>query len=266
MRTNTALRVGSVLLALVVGGAVGACSNNDDDGTTAASFPKACAAQAKVVDLVSALPTGGPTSPPADKATIKAAFPPVARAITALEDAMPEQNAAVTKVLTTLKAVGKDGDASALEELDSTAADKYFYDHCADTDQDRAITAKEYEYDGGTEAVEAGVLRVKLHNAGQQLHEMVLMRVKDGSTLTKDQVMALAAQGDDAVSAKLDFVNATIAPQGQDGYLAAKVDKGSYVMVCMLPVGATSFEQLQSGQVDGPPHLSQGMMRSFTVS
>jgi hypothetical protein len=107
---------------------------------------------------------------------------------------------------------------------------------------------------------------VKLHNAGQQLHEMVLMRVKDGSTLTKDQVMALAAQGDDAVSAKLDFVNATIAPQGQDGYLAAKVDKGSYVMVCMLPVGATSFEQLQSGQVDGPPHLSQGMMRSFTVS
>jgi hypothetical protein len=266
MRTTTALRVGSVALALVAGGVIGACSNDSDSTSSATSTAEVCTAQAKVVDAVSALPTGGPGSPPADKATVKAAFPPVQRALDALDKALPDPPASVTKVLDAVRSVGKDGDASALDELDTTAADAYFYAKCESSDQDRAIGAKEYEYDGGTQPLHAGVLRVKLHNNGQQLHEMVILRSKDGSTPTKDQLVALASQGDEAIGSKFDFVNATIAPQGHDGYLAATLKKGSYVMVCMLPVGTTSFEQLQSGAADGPPHFSQGMMRTFTVN
>ena len=260
MRTNTALRVGSVLLALVAGGVVGACSNSD-------SFAKACTTQAKLNHAVGALPLGnGPDSPPGSPAEIKKAFPPVAKLIDQLDDQLPEHPAAVKDVLATLRKLGTTGDGSILEDFDTTKADAFMYDKCEGTDQERAVTAKEYEYDGGTQPINAGVVRIRLHNGGQQLHEMLILKVKDGSTPTKAEMEALAAQGDEALGAKFDFIDATLAEQGKDAYLTSTLQKGSYVAVCMLPVGATSFQALQSGSVDGPPHLSQGMMRSFTVN
>jgi hypothetical protein len=260
MRTNTALRVGSVLLALVVGGAVGACSDSN-------SFAKACGAQARLNKAFGALPLGnGPDSPPGDPAAIKKAFPPVAKLIDEVDKELPEHPASVKKVLATLRRVGATGDASILDDFDSTEADAFLYDKCEGTDQERAVTAKEYEYDGGTQAINAGVVRIKLHNGGQQLHEMLILRSKDGSTPTKAEMEALATQGDEALGAKFDFIDAALAEQGKDAYLTPTLTKGSYVAVCMLPVGATSFQALQSGSVDGPPHLSQGMMRTFTVN
>ncbi len=171
----------------------------------------------------------------------------------------------MTSALATLRSVGKDGDPTILENFDGDTFAGYFYAHCS-SDQERAITAKEYEYDGGTAPLQAGAFRVKLHNGGTQIHEMLLLKVKDGSTLTKQQIEALAAQGDSAMGAKFDFVNAALAAQGKDSYLASSLHKGSYVMLCTIPVGTTSMAQLQSGGSSGPPHFTQGMIRTFTVN
>ena len=259
MRNNTTLRVGTVVLALVAGGVVGACSNSN-------SFAKACADQAVLNHAVASLPTGGPTGPPGDAAAIKKAFPPVAKAIDQLDKDLPEHPASVKKILATLRRLGTTGDASIMDDFDSTQGDAFMYAKCDGTDQERAVTAKEYEYDGGTQAIHAGVVRIKLHNGGQQLHEMLVLKVKDGSTPTKAQMEAIAAQGDEALGAKFDFIDATLAPQGKDSYITSSLRKGSYVFVCMIPVGTTSFQQLQSGTTAGPPHLSKGMMRAFTVN
>ena len=40
------------------------------------------------------------------------------------------------------------------------------------------------------------------------------------------------------------------------------------MIVCFLPVGATpdNMEALESGELQGPPHFSQGMLEEFTVA
>ena len=39
------------------------------------------------------------------------------------------------------------------------------------------------------------------------------------------------------------------------------------MIVCFLPVGATpdNMEALESGELQGPPHFTEGMVEEFTV-
>jgi hypothetical protein len=45
------------------------------------------------------------------------------------------------------------------------------------------------------------------------------------------------------------------------------LEPGRYVIACFLPVGATpeNMEALESGELQGPPHFTQGMLEEFTV-
>jgi len=55
---------------------------------------------------------------------------------------------------------------------------------------------------------------------------------------------------------KIEFAGVTFAEPGGEGSALTKLDAGSYAMVCFVPVG---------GGEDGPPHVSEGMFKEFTV-
>jgi hypothetical protein len=260
MHNTTTLRYGALALALGLGGLVGACSN-DDSSSSSRSLPAACRAEVKLEDAVAGVPTPNDSAnaTPAELAAFKAGYPAVTRAITALDAALPTHPTAVTKLLDQLKAIGRTGDPSGLDSIDGDAMGAYFYEHC--DDQNHAITAKEYEYDGGTAAIKAGAVRVQLTNGGTQLHEMVLLRRNDGVTQSFKDLLALG----DAAQSKAKFINATVSEQGKASYLSGTLTPGSYAMVCFIPDGTTSFAQLQGGSSGGAPHFTKGMIREFTV-
>ena len=60
---------------------------------------------------------------------------------------------------------------------------------------------------------------------------------------------------------------ASFGAPGDSDTLFVDLEPGRYVIVCFLPVGATpdNMEALESGELEGPPHFTQGMVEEFTV-
>ena len=60
---------------------------------------------------------------------------------------------------------------------------------------------------------------------------------------------------------------ASFAAPGESDTLFVDLEPGRYVIVCFLPVGATpdNMEALESGELQGPPHFTEGMVEEFTV-
>jgi len=60
---------------------------------------------------------------------------------------------------------------------------------------------------------------------------------------------------------------ASFAAPGESDTLFVDLEPGGYVIVCFLPVGATpdNMEALESGELQCPPHFTEGMVEEFTV-
>lgn len=132
-------------------------------------------------------------------------------------------------------------------------------DACAD--ETFEVTAMDYGFDGIPAELSAGTYGVDFSNEGDEFHEMVVFRKGDDTTESFEEIFAME---EDAAMALVAEIGGTFAPPGQSaGGLFDMSEPGEYVAVCFIPVGSTP----EAGEeVDGPPHLTQGMISEFTVS
>ena len=118
---------------------------------------------------------------------------------------------------------------------------------------DVMIRQREFAFDVPT-TVKAGTTRIQVHNAGSQVHEMVLIKLDPGYTL--DDIKA--AVSDPASEGPPDWVHQTTSWDAQSttvtGQLTVDLTPGTYGVLCFLPDTAT-----------GTPHALLGMANSFTV-
>jgi hypothetical protein len=138
-----------------------------------------------------------------------------------------------------------------------TTIDAYRFEQCGY--EQIETTAKEYEFVGFPKRIERGNVAIKFTNEGAELHELAMYRFKGDETI-KD----LLKLNEKKARKRIVQVDTTLAEQGQSTYAFVKFDKaGRYFAACFLPVGATSFEALQTA--DGPPHAVEGMRQQFRV-
>jgi hypothetical protein len=113
-----------------------------------------------------------------------------------------------------------------------------------------AITARDYAFEAA-DTVAAGPITIRLHNAGQDFHEVALVRLTGGHTLS-DVAHAMEARQPAPWAAELGGV-AAVAP-GDDASVTLDAPAGSYVVICGVP------------DAHGTPHAMKGMMRALVVT
>jgi hypothetical protein len=108
--------------------------------------------------------------------------------------------------------------------------------------------------------LEAGPTVFSLTNDSDagELHEMAIMKLKDGVDLTLDELLALPE--DEAQQHVESPPTGAFAPPGASGGTTVELTSGRYVYVCFIPVGTTL-----DAEGSGPPHFMEGMAGEFTV-
>ena len=145
----------------------------------------------------------------------------------------------------------------------SQVVDTYMVDECGW--EVTPVTAREYEFEGDLDGLQAGMNGLGFENGGTELHEMVLFRMNDDTTESIDELLALP---EEEAEGKVTEAGGAFGFPGDTDTLFVDLDPGRYAIVCFLPVGATpdNLEALESGEFDdAPPHFTQGMFREFTV-
>jgi hypothetical protein len=112
------------------------------------------------------------------------------------------------------------------------------------------ITARDYAFEAA-DTIAAGPITIRLHNAGQDFHEVDLVRLADGHTMA-DVAHAMDARQHVRWAAELGGVSA-VAPGG-DAAVTLDVPAGSYVVICGVP------------DAHGTPHAMKGMIRALVVT
>ena len=134
------------------------------------------------------------------------------------------------------------------------------------------LTASEYAFGGMPTELPAGGTIVNLANIGEEVHEIVIVRINDDVTLTIDELLALPEEETETMTT---FVNIAFAFPDTVGHTVVNLEPGRYVAVCFLPEGATPEVISQMSGPDsstppgvtlGPPHAFHGMVQEFTVS
>lgn len=134
------------------------------------------------------------------------------------------------------------------------------------------VTLSEYAFGGLPEELPAGVTVVNALNTGEQVHEILVLRINDDVTMTVDELLALP---EDEAMQHVSFVGVGFAFPGDVGHAFLDLTPGRYVAVCFLPDGATPEVMSQMSGPDsstppgvelGPPHAFEGMVQEFTVS
>lgn len=120
--------------------------------------------------------------------------------------------------------------------------------------------AIEYAFQGIPATLEAGVTSFELRNDGKELHELTVLKKKDGVTETFDEIIKLDREEG---LKKVEPVASAFAAQGENDYAVAELEAGEYAVVCFIPVGTTGQGPPPE---NAPPHASQGMKSEFTVA
>jgi hypothetical protein len=191
--------------------------------------------------------------------------------LTALEDQAPsEVSGAIETISGTMLPLLEAGDAEGLfaatESQDFSGAlatiDTYMTDECGwDV---TGVTAVEYAFDADLEGVGAGYNTISFQNDGNEFHEMALMRINDDTTEDLQELLQLP---EEEAMAKVTMTGGAFAEPGATDTVFVDLTPGRYAIVCFLPVGATpdNIEALESGEFEGAPHFTQGMIQEFTV-
>ena len=150
----------------------------------------------------------------------------------------------------------------AYQEADAVV-DGYLIDNCEDlTVMD--VQLVDYAFEGVPATVEAGLTAIQAENAGAELHEVVLFRIDDDADVSIEELLEMPEEEADEM---IEFKGFALAAPGDSAVLFAELDPGRYGMICFIPVGTTSFEDLPEEESDatGPPHFTQGMIAEFEV-
>ena len=254
--------VGICLLAAV--GVLGACGGDDDDD--ASSTTSSSAAAAEPADLTVTCETNikvsaavGSMFESESPEDVQAAYTDsgLAALLDTFETNPPDEIAdTITEGVGILRTAGETGDMSGLQNFDPTPVDEYMYENCDYPQVD--VTAKEYEFDGIPDNVDAGGVSIKFTNGGEENHEFALVRINDGVTETIDELLALP---EEQALTKVTNVTGTGAEPGGVAYTATTLEPGNYVALCFVTQGS-------KGETEGtgPPHAMLGMKKEFTVS
>jgi hypothetical protein len=133
----------------------------------------------------------------------------------------------------------------------------------ADDATDVTITAKEYEFSGTDALAAGGMFAVTFENQGEELHELVVMKVPDGEDRSLDELLADESAGDSLTMVGQSFAcpGDTADPVGVD-----LSDSGRYVVVCFIPTGAMPDTDPADFEHLGAPHAMNGMAAEVNVS
>lgn len=113
------------------------------------------------------------------------------------------------------------------------------------------IHAADYSFDA-PDQIEAGLVKVKLVNNGQEPHHAQMVRLNDGVTL--EQFQTAMQGGPEAAFPLISFVGGPgLVDPGLDSQVTLDLIPGQYVLLCFVP------------SHDGVPHLAKGMVRPIKV-
>ena len=113
-----------------------------------------------------------------------------------------------------------------------------------------SVTANEYAFQA-PDTIPAGNITIRLHNAGQQIHHMQIVRLDSGKTLADFQAAMHNPGPPPGWTHMVGGPNASV--PGDSTEATVRLAAGSYVMLCMIP------------GPDGQPHVMKGMMRALQV-
>jgi len=142
---------------------------------------------------------------------------------------------------------------------DSAVVDEYIGDECGFAAV--AVSAIDYAYDADLDSLDEGITAFDFANNGTELHEMALLRINDETTETVEELLAMPQE---EAETKASFVGVAFAAPGEGSNMYADLEPGQYFIVCFIPTGTTSFEDIETAE--GPPHFTQGMVQEFTVA
>lgn len=138
-------------------------------------------------------------------------------------------------------------------------------------DADITVTGLDYAFAGIPDDVPAGS-SLGLRNEGNEVHEMLVIRINDDVTQTLQELLALPQEQSSELVQQVGFA---IADPGEDAEETVTLaEAGNYGMLCFIPIGTTSVPEgtpppsgapLPSGVGSGPPHFTAGMIKQFTV-
>lgn len=253
-----------LLLGILFALLAAACGGGDDETTDASGSGSEtseeteqvdnsdwCVAYVTAQDAVIGVSAGGDPS----------SIPPL---LDQVETDPPEEIAdSVAEFVPQIRDALETQDESVFQSEEFTAADEeldsYVADNCGFESVD--VSAVDYAFEGVPTTLAAGETNFRFTNDGEEVHEMILIRYLDENTKLED----LLEMSDKEAQEKIQFVAASFGPPGTEDVETVPLESGKYAMVCFVPVGATDIEALESGEVQGPPHVTEGMSTEFTV-
>ena len=138
------------------------------------------------------------------------------------------------------------------------AVNKVVADECADDSIE--VTAAEYKFTGIPSEIDKGIVGATFKNAGGELHEIIVLRKKDGVTESFEDILA---KGEDEAEKFVDVSFGAFGDPGSEHTAVFNMKKaGTYAAICFVSVGSTP----DNPEADGPPHFTQGMITEFSVN
>jgi len=175
-----------------------------------------------------------------------------------LDDAEASAPAEIEPQVTAAVAALRNGIAAAFEDPsipeNGRAIDAWAYDNCDYQTVD--VTGTEYEFSGIPKKLEPGRTMFRFTNEGAEIHELSFGRIK-----TKTPLKKLLAD-EKRAEKEVEQLSGTFAVQDETAYAYVNLKKGRHAAVCFVPVGSTDPDT----EVEGPPHVAEGMFKEFQVA
>lgn len=115
------------------------------------------------------------------------------------------------------------------------------------------LTLADYKFDFST-PLKSGENVIRVENAADQPHEVVLFKLAPGKTM-KDMQAWLPVSDKDPNVPGMPAGGVVGLVKGQHAFFTANLDAGDYVLVCFLP-----------DSKDGKPHFAHGMVQAFKIT
>lgn len=249
--TGTLLAASVLAAVLGITGCTGAPTSRASTDIDAAPVvtPAGCAEASEIDGVVMAQLHGTPTDD--GLLTVAKAY---RKAADAVEKTSAAAHHAAATAADTLSAAVKDGAGpAALEDPAyneaAAAIGDFVFTECGY--QNLPVTAKDFEFVGLPDAVDAGVSVVQLTNTGQNPHVVEISLIPDPATTVKD---VIADPGAAMASGLVKPVaGGAFTTPGSTGYLSVSLAPGRYIVTCMIP------------DSENTPHAMHGMYHELTV-
>ena len=171
----------------------------------------------------------------------------------------------VATVVENTRTAMETGDEAALESEEYQQAElavgQFVVDNC--DIQSYTVEGFDYGYSNLPASAQAGRVAFVFDNTGEELHEMIIFKINDES-LTVEQLLEMP---EEEAMTQVTFTGVGFAEVGGEDIVFADLEAGRYAVVCFIPVGTKSFEDLpeDDSEATQPPHFTQGMVAEFSV-